>query len=416
MAQGANFAKVVCYQPSVTEPVLPYGRQLIEADDEAAVLEALRSPFLTQGPRVEKFEEALAATTGARHAVAVANGTAALHLAALAAGARSGSHGLTSDVTFVASANGMRYAGATPHLVDVDPDTGLATAHAFQARIDALAAQQIVPKLFVPVDLTGSVADLPALLGLARRSGALVVEDAAHSLGALYGEGLAHRAASCTHADMAILSFHPVKHITTGEGGAITTNDDALARELRLLRTHGITRERSAANAEEGPWWYEQVALGLNYRITDLQCALGISQLAKLGRFVARRRELAAAYDRRFASSARVRPLRSSPGSSYHLYVVRVTAAPGEDLASVARRRKALFIALRERGIYAQVHYIPVHRQPDFVANGLTEGSFPGADAYYASCISLPLFPAMVDADVDRVVDAVESSLETLAR
>ncbi|HZU82953.1 MAG TPA: UDP-4-amino-4,6-dideoxy-N-acetyl-beta-L-altrosamine transaminase [Polyangiaceae bacterium] len=393
--------------------VLPYGRQSIDDDDVAAVVEQLRSDWLTQGPTVGRFEEALCAITGARHGVAVANGTAALHIACLAAGVRTGDVGVTSDITFVASANCVRYAGGEPSLVDVEPETGLLSVSALESRIAELGRAGRTTKVILPVDLAGSVADLPAVARVAQRAGACVIEDAAHSLGATYEhEGTTFRAASCAHSTMAILSFHPVKHITTGEGGAVMTNDDGLYRELLDLRTHGITKDPSRLEANEGPWWYEQRRLGFNYRITDLQCALGLRQARRLPAFLARRREIAARYDAAFSSGdlrLQMTPLRvpSRTRSAYHLYVVQVRARAGEGLAEVAERRRALFLHLRARGIAPQVHYIPIHRQPDFVRSGFARGDFAGAERYYAGCISLPMFPAMTDADVDRVIEAV---------
>ncbi len=390
---------------------LPYGRQTIEDDDVDAVVRALRSDFLTQGPAVKRFEEALSAATGAKYAVAVSNGTAALHLACLAAGVREGDVGITSSITFVASANAVRYAGGTVKFCDVDPDTSLLTLASLEERVAECARAGKTPKVILPVDMTGAPADLPGVQRIAKRTGALVIEDAAHSLGATYAVGgQTFRAASCAHADMAILSFHPVKHVTTGEGGAITTNDEGLFKELCDLRTHGITKDPARLERQDGPWYYEQHTLGFNYRITDVQCALGESQMKKLERFVARRRAIAARYDAAFAGqSERVRPLRVRDGvaSAYHLYVVRVAARPGEALVSVAARRKALYLALAEKKIYTQVHYIPVHAQPDFKRHGMGTEALPGVDAYYASCLSLPMFPGMTDADVDRVVAAV---------
>lgn len=385
---------------------LYYGRQLIEEDDIEAVANCLRSDFLTQGPEVRRFEDALCEETGAKYAVAVANGTAALHLACLAAGVAPGDVGITSTITFVASANAVRYAGGTVRFCDVDPDTGLLSIASLEERL-----REVRPKVILPVDLTGAVADLPAVQALAKRSGALVIEDAAHSIGARYDvEGETFRAASCRHSDMAILSFHPVKHVTTAEGGAITTNDEALYKDLLDRRTHGITKDPKRLETNDGPWYYEQQSLGLNYRITDMQCALGVSQMRKLGRFVERRRAIAHRYDAAFASSSDViRPLHVPAGgrSSYHLYVVRLVARPGEDLASVAARRKKLYLDLAEKKIFAQVHYIPVHTQPDFRRNGMGQEVLPGAASYYASCLSLPMFPAMTDDDVNRVVETV---------
>ncbi|AKF06991.1 UDP-4-amino-4,6-dideoxy-N-acetyl-beta-L-altrosamine transaminase [Sandaracinus amylolyticus] len=399
----------------MSQRLLPYGRQLIDDDDVAAVVETLRGDWLTQGPTVARFEEAVAELAGARYAVAVASGTAALHLACLAAGVRAGVGGVTSDITFVASANAIRYAGGPPRLADVDPDTALVRVDSMRAAADDLARAGHPARVLIPVDFSGTVADLPGVRALADELGAIVIEDAAHSLGASYEHGgRVHRAGSGSHAHMAIFSFHPVKHVTTCEGGAIVTNDEGAYRELLELRTHGITKDPARLTRNEGPWYYEQRTLGYHYRITDVQCALGLSQMRKAARFVERRRELAARYDRALAPLAdRIVPLRVRAGatSSYHLYVARLVARDGETLESVAARRLALYSALREAAILPQVHYIPVHRQPDFVANGLSGGSFDGAERYYAGCLSLPLFPAMEDADVDRVADVIAAAL-----
>lgn len=380
---------------------LPYGKQLVDADDIDAVTAQLQDDWLTQGPTVAKFEAALAEITGAKHVIAVSSGTAALHLACLAAGIKPGDTGITSDITFVASANGIRYCGGTSRIVDVDPETALISLTALEA-----AMHTHRPKVIVPVDFAGAVADLPAIQRIAKAGGAFVIEDAAHSLGAEYTEGSqTFRAASCSHSDMAILSFHPVKHLTTGEGGAITTNDDALAAKLRDLRTHGITRDPARLTRNDGPWYQEQQSLGFNYRITDLQCALGLSQAKKFPRFLARRREIAARYDAGFEGASGITPLRVRDGvkSAYHLYVIRFA---GGSLDEIAAKRKAAYLRLRDGGIFPQVHYVPVHLHPDFAPLVAGE-TFPGADAYYAGCLSLPMYPALTDEDVDRVIGAV---------
>jgi UDP-4-amino-4,6-dideoxy-N-acetyl-beta-L-altrosamine transaminase len=395
---------------------LPYGRQWIEDDDVAAVVECLRGDWLTQGPRVERFERALCETTGAKFAVALSSGTAGLHLAALSAGVVCDDWGVTSAVTFVASANCIAYCGGAVHFADVDPTTGLIDLKSLEAVVEGMAHLARPPRMIVPVDLTGQPADLPAVRALADRLGALVVEDAAHSLGAEYTlHGQTYRAGGCAHADMAVLSFHPVKHVTTGEGGAVLTNDVALAGRLRELRTHGIHRDPARlTRPDEGPWYYEQTELGYNYRITDLQCALGLSQITKLGRFVRRRNEIAGQYDAALASASLagwVEPLQKRPETkthAYHLYVIRLVRRPGESLERLGGRRKALFLALRERQIYTQVHYIPVPMQPYFrKRRDAGDIVTPGALAYYASCLSLPMYPLMRDGDVARVVEAL---------
>lgn len=399
--------------------MLPYGRQLIEEDDIEAVAAQLRSDWLTQGPTVARFEEALCQETGAPYAVAVSSGTAALHLACLAAGLQQGESGITSTNTFVASANCMRYVGARPSFADIDPETGLISVASLRSVALELKAQDTPPRVIVPVDFSGSVADLEGVREVAKEFGATVIEDAAHALGGTWqtGRGKRERAGSCTFSEMAILSFHPVKHITTGEGGAILVRDEGAYRRLLELRSHGITKDPARLERNEGGWYYEQQALGFHYRITDVQCALGLSQLKKLGRYVERRRALATRYDtllRAVPFERFLRPLGVPKGvdSSYHLYVVCLVRRGGESLEDVAGRRRVLYDGLRARGIGSQVHYIPVHRQPDFVRAGLGDQDLPGAQAYYAGCLSLPLFPAMDDGDVERVVAAIAETLD----
>jgi perosamine synthetase len=384
-------------------PALPYGRQCLEEDDREAVLRVLSGDWLTQGPAVGAFEEALAESCGARHAVAVSSGTAALHLACLAAGVGPGDFGITSPITFVASANCVAYCGGIPGFADIDSRTACLDP----AALDELCARRR-PKVIIPVDFAGQPADLPAIQAVARRYGAVVIEDAAHALGAGYEhKGRWYKAGSCAHTDLAIFSFHPVKHITTGEGGAILTNSPELHSMLLRLRTHGVTRDAALLTRNDGPWYYEQHDLGYHYRITDIQCALGLSQLRKLDRFVERRRALVERY-RQALTDLRddLTLLLEEPGkrSSYHLLVARIEGGAG--------RRRRVFDSLAARNIRCQVHYIPVHLQPWYQQHlGTREGDFPRAEAYYAGCVSLPLFPAMSDGDVDRVSCALRAVL-----
>ncbi len=394
---------------------IPYGRQWIEEDDIAAVVEVLRSDWLTQGPVVERFEEGLCAATGAKYAVAVSNGTTALHLAVMAIGMQAGDHGVTSAITFTASANCIAYVGGRVHFSDVDQDTALVDLPSLQGQLKELVSAGTPPKVIIPVDMGGQCADLPAIRRLADSCGARVIEDAAHSLGAAYDEkGRRFMAGSCVHTDMAILSFHPVKHITTGEGGAVLTNDKGLADRARDLRNHGIHRDPLRfERSNEGPWYYEQHQLGFNYRLTDIQCALGISQLAKLDRFLTHRRKIAAAYDRAFSTPPLVeflKPLGQLPGRlhAYHLYIVRLVKQSGEDLDQLSQRRKDLYLFMRNQGIFPQVHYIPVNWHPYYRRSHRT--SFvdcPAANAYYAGCLSLPMYPEMGAEEVERVVEAI---------
>lgn len=378
---------------------LPYGRQEITEADLEAVRVALLDPFLTQGPKVAEFEARLAALVGARYAVAVNSGTAALHAAYAAAGLGAGDAVLTTPITFAATSNAALYLGGGAVFADVDPASVLLDP----AAASAAATPEV--KVVTPVHFGGQVADMPALAALAAERGWTVVEDAAHALGARYTtpDGVEHRVGACAHSAMACFSFHPVKHVTTGEGGAVTTNDPVLYERLLRFRTHGITRDPRQLTVDEGPWFYEQHDLGFNYRITDFQCALGLSQLARLDAFVERRRELAARYDAAFASVDGATPTGVPAWSrgSYHLYVIRVPAA----------HRRAIFEGLRARGIGVNVHYVPVYRHPYYRAHGFASVRLPHAEAFYAEAISLPMFPGMSDADVDRVVDAVAAEL-----
>lgn len=381
--------------------MLPYGRQTIEDDDIAAVAEALRSDFLTTGPMVEAFERAFAETVGARHAVACANGTAALHLAMLALKVGPGDAVIAPSITFLATANCARYVGADVVFADVDPATGLMTPQTLAEAIGRVGDRRL--RAVLPVHLRGDVAELPALAELAGAAGAVLVEDAPHALGSTMRFGnAAESVGDVRHAAMATFSFHPVKTIATGEGGMVTTNDAALADRLRTLRSHGMVRP---AGAE--PWWYEMPEPGFNYRLPDILCALGLSQLRKLPRFAERRRALAAAYGEALAPLAPVvrpaaRPTWSDP--VLHLMTVLI------DFEAAGRTRLEVVEALKARGVGSQVHYIPVHRQP-YYRELYGDLSLPGAEAWYDRCLSLPLYPGMEDDDVARVAAALKDAL-----
>lgn len=378
---------------------IPYGRQLIDAADRRAVDAVLRSPWLTQGPSVGAFEEALAAECGAKYAVACANGTAALHLACMAAGLGPGDEAIVPAITFAATANAALYCGAEPVIVDVLPDT---------ITIDPDAAARAVTrrtKAILPVHFAGLPADMDAIARIARTKGLCVIEDAAHALGAAYR---GKKIGACDRSDMAILSFHPVKHIATAEGGAVLTNRKDLRDRLLLLRSHGITRDPSLLEDKtQGGWYYEMQALGFNYRLTDLQSALGSSQLKKLPSFLRRRHAIAAFYEKSFSNDPRIRLQRvpKNRAHAWHLFTIQVPAA----------RRRAVYDHLHARGILANVHYIPVHKLPFYARRGWAKKTLPAAEAYYAGALSLPMHAALTDADARRVVTAVRAGLD-LAR
>jgi UDP-4-amino-4,6-dideoxy-N-acetyl-beta-L-altrosamine transaminase len=385
-------------------PFLPYGRQSIDDDDIAAVSEALRADFLTTGPRVEAFESAFAEAVGAPHAVACSNGTAALHLAMLALGVGEGDVTIAPSITFLATANCARYVGAEVVFADVDPLTGLMTPDTLAQALSRAA--KVFPgrpvKAVLPVHLRGEVCDLPALKAVAAGAGAVLVEDAPHALGStrLFGN-VAERVGEARHSAMATFSFHPVKTIATGEGGMITTRDAAVAERLRILRSHGMVRTAGA-----DPWLYEMPEPGFNYRLPDILCALGLSQLKKLPAFAEKRRALAARYAEAVSGLPNVRLAAGQAGSDPVLHLLTVLV--DFDAAGVTRRQ--VVDRLAAEGVGSQVHYIPVHTQPYYWARyGALD--LPGAAAWYARCLSLPLYPAMDDADVDRVVGALSEAL-----
>lgn len=378
-------------------PFLPYGRQTIEDDDVAAVAAALRADFLTTGPTVEAFETAFRDKVGAAHAIAVSNGTATLHLAMLALGIGEGDVCIAPSITFLATANCARYVGAEVVFADVDPQSGLMTPDTLAQALARCGERRV--RAILPVHLRGDVCDLPAMRAMARAAGAVLVEDAPHALGSIatFG-GVAHPVGDGAYSAFASFSFHPVKTLATGEGGMLTTNDAELAARARALRGHGMLRP-----AGGDPWWYEMPELGFNYRLPDILCALGLSQLAKLDRFVARRRALTALYAERLpALSPHVRlatrPDHSDP--ALHLLTVLI------DFDALGTSRRQVVDGLKAHGIGSQVHYIPVHQQPYYVQRyGALD--LPGAQAWYDRCLTLPLYPTMADGDVDRVVEAL---------
>lgn len=384
--------------------MIPYGRQDISEADIAAVVDVLRSDWLTQGPAIERFEAAVAAYCGVRHAVAVSNATAALHIACLAAGL--GPHGLlwTSPNTFVASANCALYCGAQVDFVDIDPHSYNMSIDALEQKLVRAEQQGALPDVVVPVHFAGHSCDMVRIAALASRYGFKVIEDASHAIGGHYRE---RPVGSCAHSDMTVFSFHPVKIVTTGEGGMVLTNDAALAGRLRRLRSHGITRDAAAMDCEpDGAWFYQQVELGFNYRMTDLQAALGASQMARLDQFVQRRHALADRYDRLLAGLPLAVPRREhGTRSAFHLYVVRLHL----DGTGVSHRQ--VFDGMRARGIGVNLHYIPVHTQPYYRQLGFASGDFPQAEAYYREALSLPMFPGLGEAGQDQVAAALREVL-----
>lgn len=381
--------------------MIPYGRQDIRQEDIDAVTAVLTSDFLTQGPVVPRFERLLVDRVGAGHGVALNSATSALHVACLALGVGPSEVVWTSANTFVASANCARYCGATVDFVDVDPETGNMSVPALRMKLEAAARDGQIPRVVIPVHFAGQPCDMGSIGGLADEYGFSVIEDASHAVGGYWqGEPIG----SGRYSDITVFSFHPVKIITTGEGGMAVTNDIGLADHMARLRSHGVTRDPDCMSREpDGPWYYEQVELGFNYRMTEMAAALGESQLHRLDAYVDRRRALAARYDG-LLGGLPCRALARTPGaeSAWHLYVVRLDDPD---------RRRSVFDGLRSRGIGVNVHYIPVPSQPDFARLGFDMADFPGAAAYYAGALSLPLHPGLSEDDQDHVVSALREVL-----
>ncbi len=375
---------------------IPYGRQHITDDDIQAVVETLKSDFLTQGPRIAAFEKAFSDYTGSKYAVAVANGTAALHLCALALGVKEGDRVITSPITFAASANCVRYCGGEVVFADIDPATYL---------LDIKSVEQLlksVPKGtykgIIPVDFAGRSVNTEAFRKLADDYGCWILEDACHAPGGYFidSKNQKQHCGNGVYADLSIFSFHPVKHIAAGEGGMITTNNEDLYNKLVLLRTHGITKSPHLLQENHGGWYYEMQELGFNYRLTDFQAALGISQLKRADDGLIRRREIALNYNQAFTGKSYIKGQSGVvDGHAYHLYIVEV-----ED-------RKALYEYLRKYNIFAQVHYIPVHLMPYYKYFGWKEGNLPNAEDYYKHCLSLPMYPALTSDEQKFVIDKI---------
>lgn len=382
--------------------MIPYGRQSIDASDIEAVVEVLRSDFLTQGPCVPRFEEVVAAYARARHAVAVNSATSALHIACLVLDVGPGDLVWTSPITFVASANCARYCGADVDFVDIDPQTWNMSVAALEAKLQQAEAAGRLPKVVIPVHLCGLSCEMEAIRSLGQRYGFRIIEDASHALGGRYRGS---PVGSCEFSDITVLSFHPVKIITSAEGGMALTNDDRLAARMELLRSHGITREEVAMERPtDGPWYYEQQELGFNYRLTDVHAALGLSQMRRVDTFVARRHALAERYDALFAGW----PLQlsvhvSDVYSALHLYVVRLAQ-------SVKRPHREVFERLRAAGIGVNLHYMPVYLQPYYRRLGFAPGHCPEAERYYAQAITLPMYPALTEAEQDQVAAALAAA------
>jgi len=396
---------------------IPYSRQSIDDGDIESVCSVLRSNWLTQGPKVGEFEEALGEKYGAKHCILVANGSLALQLACLAIDISKGKIGITSPISFMASANCIVYCGGRPDFADIDPGTLCISPE----KVEEYCKKGQVPDVVIPVDFAGIPADLPRLKDLSERYGFKIIEDAAHAIGSTYQyKGREYACGSCAHTDIAVFSFHPVKTITTGEGGAVLTNDELLAEKIRLLSNHGIERDplkfsnpkSQIPNPKSPPAWYHEMhALGFNSRITDIQCALGISQLKRIDIFKARRQEIVRRYNQAFADLAENKivilpPWPEETDPCFHLYTLRLGS-------HCTIGRDALFDKLRKKGIYSQVHYIPIYRQPFYQDSYFLKiERFPEAEKYFATCLSLPLFPDMDDKTFHYIIKSLRNLLE----
>jgi UDP-4-amino-4,6-dideoxy-N-acetyl-beta-L-altrosamine transaminase len=383
--------------------MIPYGKQTISQADIDAVVSVLRSDYLTQGPAIPRFEKAIADACGVNASVAMNSATSALHVACLALNVGPGQRVWTSPITFVASANCARYCGADADFVDIDAATWNLDPQALEDKLRVADREKKLPSVIIPVHFTGQPCDLREIHALASRYGVRIIEDASHAIGARYQDTVI---GDCRYSDVTIFSFHPVKIITTAEGGLATARDPAVLAHMARLRTHGITRNPAEmSRAADGPWYYEQVELGFNYRMTDVQAALGASQVSNLKDWLARRHAIADRYDEALRDLPLTLPVRQADRySALHLYVVRVQPEAKLD-------RAGLYSALRADGIAPNVHYIPVHLQPDYAKFGFKRGDFPRSEAYYDSALTLPMYPALSDGEQDHVIDALRRAL-----
>ncbi|WP_072054760.1 UDP-4-amino-4,6-dideoxy-N-acetyl-beta-L-altrosamine transaminase [Aliivibrio fischeri] len=386
--------------------MIPYGKQEITQQDIDAVVDVLKSDFLTQGPQVPAFEEALRAHTGATYSLAVNSATSALHIACLALGLGKGDKLWTTPVTFVASANCGLYCGADVDFVDIDPQTYNMSIDALEEKLIHAKSTNALPKVVVPVHLCGQACDMKAIHALAKEYGFKIIEDASHAIGGRY---LDKPIGNCEYSDITVFSFHPVKIVTTAEGGAVMTNSQDLADKMALYRSHGITRDQAQMqNESHGGWYYEQIDLGYNYRMTELQAALGVAQMTRLNDFVSARHKLATRYNQLLSTLPVILPYQlEGTYSGLHLYVIRL------QLDKITKTHKEVFDALRELGIGVNLHYIPVHTQPYYQSMGFKVGDFPESERYYQEAISLPMFHVMTEEQQDTVIRVLSNVLES---
>ena len=386
-------------------PMIPYGRQDINQADIDAVVEVLRSDYLTQGPTVPAFEKAVATYCGAQHGVAVNSATSALHLACLALGVGKGDVVWTTPITFVASANCALYCGAGVDFVDIDPQTYNLSVERLAEKLVLAEISGLLPKVVIPVHLCGQPCDMAGIHALSKQYGFKIIEDASHAIGGRYKD---EPIGNCRYSDITVFSFHPVKIITTGEGGMSLTNDEQLAKKMKLLRSHGITSE--PADMHQRPpqelWNYQQIALGFNYRMTDIHAALGLSQMERLDEFVTKRHDISKRYDQMLSGLPVVTPWQHSDSySSYHLYVIRLK------LDEISRSNRQTYEAMRAAGILINLHYIPVYRQPYYEQMGFKTGYCPESEHYYSEAISIPLYPGLSDAEQEQVAKALQQAI-----